>query len=93
MRQAKPSRNVSKFLNNLKVEKIFNQIWKRILEILNDPDLSDSIKIGEKEDYVVLRNDVGEYRIMYYFDDTFVYFMLINKRNDGKVYKLYKQKN
>lgn len=75
------------------LEKIFNQIWKRILEILNDPDLSDSIKIGEKEDYVVLRNDVGEYRIIYYFDDTFVYFMLINKRNDGKVYKLYKQKN
>jgi mRNA-degrading endonuclease RelE of RelBE toxin-antitoxin system len=33
------------------------------------------------------RKDVGEYRIIYKFDDETVYVLLIGKRNDDDVYK------
>jgi mRNA interferase RelE/StbE len=35
----------------------------------------------------LIRKDSGEYRVVYRYDDTTVYIMLIGKRNDDEVYK------
>lgn len=92
MRKVKPTKDVCKFLNAIKVEKIFKQLWKRILELIKDPNLQDSIKIGENKGNIIFRNDIGEYRIIYYFDDQYLYLMLIGKRNDDRIYRIYNRK-
>ncbi len=92
MRKPLVTSKFCEFLSNLKVEKIFMQIWNKVCNLLIDPSLSDSRKIGEYNNLNVYRNDIGEYRIIYQYDENYVYFILIGKRNDGDIYKEYKRK-
>ena len=65
--------------------KQFKQIFTAIMDLLKNPRPHDSSKLKGYPD--LYRKDVGEYRIIYKFDDETVYVLLIGKRNDDDVYK------
>jgi len=65
--------------------KQFKQIFTAIMDLLINPKPHDSRLL---KGYIDLyRKEVGEYRIIYRFDDAIVYVLLIGKRNDDDVYK------
>ena len=84
--------DVCDFLKNITVEKVFMQIWNKMRDLVKMPNLSDSRKIGEYNGLSVFRSSVGEYRIVYQYDNNYVYFMLVGKRNDDDIYKRYDRK-
>ncbi len=55
------------------------------MDLLKNPRPHDSSKLRGYPD--LYRKDVGEYRIIYKFDDGTIYVLLIGKRNDNEVYK------
>jgi len=55
------------------------------MDLLKNPKPHDSSKLKGYPD--LYRKDVGEYRIIYKFEDETVYVLLIGKRNDDDVYK------
>ena len=89
MRKLSISRDAYKFLEDLQAKQ-FRQVAMKALSLLNDPTPSDSAQIKGRQDYY--RVDLGEYRIVYEFDDTTVYLVLIGKRNDDEVYKALSRK-
>ena len=84
------SKQVGKSVEDLP-SKYFKQILGKIIKLLENPYPQDfkKIKIGEKE---YLRVDSGEYRIIYRTTDTVLTLVLIDKRNDDKVYKALRRK-
>ncbi|WP_232279128.1 type II toxin-antitoxin system RelE family toxin [Rickettsia akari] len=40
--------------------------------------------------YDFYRCDIGEYRIIYSFNETTIYVILVGKRNDSEMYKVLK---
>ncbi|MEN8219696.1 MAG: type II toxin-antitoxin system RelE/ParE family toxin [Pseudomonadota bacterium] len=70
--------------------KQFKQIFTAIMELLKNPSPHDSSQL--KGYPGLYRKDVGEYRIIYKFDDDIVYVLLIGKRNDDEVYKKLRRK-
>lgn len=65
--------------------KQFKQVFTKVWDLRSNPRPHDSIKLtGFKDKY---RTDIGEYRIIYSFDDTIINIETIGKRNDGAVYK------
>lgn len=89
MRKLDMTRDAYKFLENLQQAKQFRQVAIKAFALLNDPTPSDSAQL---KGYDYYRVDVGEYRIVYKFDDEAVYLVLIAKRNDDEVYKALKRK-
>lgn len=88
--QLKPNRDIEKSLTDLP-PKHFRQIMLKVLKLLNDPYPNDVKKITlNAVEY--LRADIGEYRIIYKVDNTVLYLVLIDKRNDDTVYKALKRK-
>lgn len=78
------SKSVDDFLKTLP-PKQFKQIFTKIWDLRSNPRPHDSIKlIGFEDKY---RTDIGEYRIIYNFDNTIISIQTIGKRNDGEVYK------
>lgn len=72
-----------KFVKKL-MPKHQQQIKNKIKELQENPVPPDSIILsGYKPHH---RCDVGEYRIVYRFDESVVHISLIGKRNDGAVY-------
>lgn len=61
------------------------QIAVAVFDLMKDPRPHDSIKLKGFEDY--FRKDVGEYRIVYRFDKSCLYILVIDKRNDNDAYK------
>ncbi len=76
------------FLKEMQVKQ-FRQIGQKILSLLIDPKPNDAAPL---KGYDYWRADVGEFRIVYKFDDDTVYVILIAKRNDDEVYKKLNQK-
>ncbi|MCC8407233.1 MAG: type II toxin-antitoxin system RelE/ParE family toxin [Rickettsia endosymbiont of Ecitomorpha arachnoides] len=69
-------------------EKHQRQIKNKILSLMNTPVPHDSkLLVGYPDFY---RCDIGEYRIIYRFNETTIYVILVGKRNDSEVYKLLK---
>lgn len=64
------------------------QIWGKIVGLMKDSRPGDSIDIGEG----YFRTSIGEYRIVYKFDATTIYVVLVGKRNDAEVYRDLKNK-
>jgi mRNA interferase RelE/StbE len=61
------------------------QIAQRLIGLISDPRPADSAKLkGEAELY---RLDVGEYRVIYGFDQNTIGINIIDKRNDGAAYR------
>ena len=64
------SKEVEKFLSTLP-PKQFRQVYTKILGLRRDPMPNDYIKLsGAGERY---RVDIGEYRIIYFFQETVVF--------------------
>jgi mRNA interferase RelE/StbE len=71
--------------------KHFKQVMNKVLGLLNDPTPADSSALKGYTD--LLRTDIGEYRIVYRFDETSVSVLIVDKRNDDEVYKKLSRKN
>jgi mRNA interferase RelE/StbE len=69
--------------------KQFRQVGQKVLSLLADPKPNDAAPL---KGFDYRRTDVGEYRIVYRFDDETVYVVLIAKRHDDEVYKKLGQK-
>jgi mRNA interferase RelE/StbE len=70
--------------------KQYRQVVSAIFGLLNNPEPHDSQLLrgathGER------RLDAGEYRIVYSFDDETVEIIVVGKRNDDAVYKLWER--
>jgi mRNA interferase RelE/StbE len=72
-----------KFLDDLP-PKQFLQIVKKVLALLENPKPHDS---EELRGYPFLRNDIGEYRIIYDVQGDTLRLILVGKRNDDEVYR------
>jgi mRNA interferase RelE/StbE len=77
------SKKAQKFLDDLP-PKQFRQIIKKVFALLENPKPHDS---EELRGYPFLRNDVGEYRIIYDVQGDTLRLILIGKRNDAEVYR------
>ncbi len=78
-----PSKAAVRFLNTLP-PKQFGQIMRKILKLLTDPRPHDS---EDLTGYPFLRNDVGEYRIVYDVQGDTLRVIVVGKRNDDEIYK------
>ena len=77
------SKKAQKFLDDLP-PKQFRQIIKKVFALLENPRPHDS---EELRGYPFLRNDVGEYRIIYDLRGDTLRLILVGKRNDEEVYR------
>jgi mRNA interferase RelE/StbE len=77
------SKQARKFLDDLPAKQ-FRQIVRKIFSLQEDPRPHDAEQL---KGYPFLRNDVGEYRIIYDVQDYTLRLILIGKRNDDDVYK------
>ena len=64
--------------------KQFRQIMKKVFSLLENPRPHDS---EELRGYPFLRNDAGEYRIIYDVQGDTLRLILVGKRNDAEVYR------
>ena len=79
-----------KFIKKLP-PKQYRQVVSTILAIRENPTPHDSKQLSGYTEYH--RVDIGEYRIVYRFDDDTIYIAVIGKRNDDEVYRRFKQQN
>lgn len=84
MRSLSFTNKALEFLKALQA-KPFKQVAMGILELTQNPQPHDSKVL--KGYPGLFRKDSGEYRIVYRYDTTTVYIVLIGKRNDDEVYK------
>jgi mRNA interferase RelE/StbE len=77
------SKKAQKFLDKLP-PKQFRQIVKKVFALLEEPGPHDS---EELRGYPFLRNDVGEYRVIYDVQGDTLRLILVGKRNDAEVYR------
>lgn len=77
------TRSAGNFIASLP-PKQFKQVVSKVLELGKNPRPNDSEKLKGFDFY---RVDIGEYRIIYSFDDKSVIIREINKRNDDAIYK------
>ena len=77
------SKKAQKFLDDLP-PKQFRQIIKKVFALLENPRPHDS---KELQGYPFLRNDAGEYRIIYDVQGDTLRLILVGKRNDAEVYR------
>lgn len=59
-------------------QRIAKQIKVKLLALLQEPQPQESLKMVGNPDYLRVR--VGKYRIIYRYDDTMLYVVLIAKR-------------
>ena len=88
MRRLDITRDACKFLANLQAKQ-YRQVGQKTFALLADPQPNDAGPL-KGSDY--WRVDVGEFRIVYRFDEDTVYLTLIGKRNDDDVYKKMERK-
>ncbi len=82
------SKHAGDFLMDLPAKQ-YKQIVTTVLCLIKNLRPHDSSKLQGFDD--MYRVDIGEYRIIYSFDDSIVYIKLIGKRNGGEVYKKLKR--
>jgi mRNA interferase RelE/StbE len=72
------------FLKDLQAKQ-YRQVGHKLLSLMMDPQPADAAQLRGYDQY--WRVDVGEYRIIYRFDETTIFIILIGKRNDDEVYR------
>ena len=82
------TKDARKFLDTLPAKQ-FRQIMLTVLKLLEDPYPHDSEPLTG---YPFLRNDIGEYRIVYDVQGDTLRLLVVGKRNDSEVYKELKNK-
>lgn len=86
MRELDPSKQAQKFLRKLP-PKQKRQLLGKIEGLLEDPLPHDSkLMRGSRDTY---RADQGEYRIVYRFNQSTLFLLIVDRRNDGEAYKKY----
>ena len=88
MRKFAMSRDAFKFVSELDAKR-FKQVIVKIFALANEPVPPDSELL---KGYDGRRADIGEFRIVYTFDEDTVSIDLIGKRNDDEVYKQLKRR-
>ena len=84
------TKSAGKFIKKLP-PKQYRQVVSALLALRENPIPNDSRQLSGYAEYH--RVDMGEYRIIYRFDDDTVYIAVVGKRNDDDVYKRFKQLN
>ncbi len=69
--------------------KQFLQIFQAIAARCDEPRPSDSISMGNGSHF---RKDVGEFRVIYRFDETTLYVIVVGNRNDSAAYHEFDRK-
>jgi mRNA interferase RelE/StbE len=64
--------------------KQFRQVLRKVLALLEEPRPRDTEQL---KGYPFLRNDVGEYRIVYDLHGDTLRLILVGKRNDEEIYR------
>ena len=82
------TKSAGKFIKKLP-PKQYRQVVGTILALRENPTPNDSQQLKGYPDY--RRVDIGEYRIVYRFDNDTVYIATVGKRNDDEIYKRFKQ--
>lgn len=80
---------VKKGLLPKKIFKTFDNAFKS-LELTNDFDLFDIIKLESNTDIVYYRLRKGKYRAIFYLENNNINVILLDKRED--IYRLWQQK-
>ena len=88
MRRLEFHRDAYKFLRDLDAKQ-FKQVTNKVFLLAINPQQPDSKKL-ENSDH--LRADIGEFRIIYRFDDENVYVDAIGKRGDDDIYKKFERR-
>ena len=57
----------------------------KILALIENPEQPDSRPVRGSDD--IYRVDVGEFRIIYRYDDENLWIEVVGKRNDDEVYR------
>lgn len=83
MRRLDITRDAYKFVADLQAKQ-YRQVVQKVFALLNDPQPNDSAQL---QGYDYLRTDIGEFRIIYKFDEDTVSVILIGRRNDDEVYR------
>lgn len=76
------------FLKTLPLKQ-YRQIINSIFDLCDNPVPQDSKKMCGSKSHK--RIDIGQYRIIYRFDQDTVYIVTIGKRNDDQVYKIFQR--
>jgi mRNA interferase RelE/StbE len=82
VRKLNLSKQIAKDLKELQPKQC-KQVVIKMFELAADPRPADSVQLDKS----TFRTDIGEYRIVYEFDDTEVRYLVVGKRNDDEVYK------
>jgi mRNA interferase RelE/StbE len=69
--------------------KQFLQIFHAITNLCDEPRPTDSISMGNGKHF---RKDVGEFRVIYRFDDKTMHIAVIGNRNDSAAYQEFDRK-
>lgn len=69
--------------------KQFLQIFQAITSLCDQPRPVDSISMGNGSHH---RKDVGEFRVIYRFDDKKLYVTVVGNRNDSAAYEEFDRK-
>ena len=77
------TRQAKDFLDQLDPKR-FRQVVKKIFALMENPQPADS---KDLQGYPFRRADIGEYRIIYRVEENCLKAALVDKRNDGEVYK------
>ncbi len=77
------SKQAYRFLDDLP-PKQFRQVLRKVLALLEDPRPHG---MEQLKGYPFLRNDVGEYRIVYDLQGETLRLLPVGKRNDDEIYK------
>lgn len=86
MRSFSIHREALRFLRHLNQDtKRIRQVMGKVLAVLDSPEQPDAKRLIGHDD--LWRADIGEYRIIYRYDESHVWIDVVGKRNDDEVYK------
>ncbi|RST62145.1 type II toxin-antitoxin system RelE family toxin [Candidatus Aquarickettsia rohweri] len=85
------SNQADKFFSTLDAKQ-FRQIVKEIFKLAKTPKQNDIKKIISKDKVCYYRKDIGEFRVIFKIVDNILHVVVVEKRNDDSVYKIFKRK-
>jgi mRNA interferase RelE/StbE len=88
MRKLVPHRDVLKELSGLPAKQ-YRQVVSAIFDLLTNPTPHYSKPLSGS---AYSRISLGEFRVIYRFDDEAVYVAAFGKRNDGEIYRMLERK-
>jgi mRNA interferase RelE/StbE len=91
MLKRRVTRDVEKAMDRMP-DKHFCQVYDAIEALRVVPEPGDSKELASNVTPKRRRKDVGEYRVVYWYDAEVLYIDVVGRRNDGDVYKQAKKK-